>query len=70
MSAVMEETIKRCTVRRESQLVLEAIDEIIYDAGLTSRTCDADEINRAAALRYLQRLDPEASTGVKLYRIA
>lgn len=38
-------------------LALEAIDERIYDAGLTSRSYDADEINRAAALHYLQRLD-------------
>ena len=44
-------------------LALEAIDEPIYDAGLTSRSYDADEINRSAALRYLQRLDAEALLG-------
>ena len=44
-------------------LALEAIDEDIYDAGLTTRSCDADEINRAAALRYLQRLDAEGRSG-------
>lgn len=44
-------------------LALEAIDEDIYDAGLATRSCDADEVNRAAALRYLQRIDADASTG-------
>lgn len=40
-------------------LALEAIDEHIYD-GLTTRSFDADEINRAMAVRYLQRLDAGA----------
>ncbi|MFD0727154.1 hypothetical protein ACFQ0E_16285 [Lysobacter brunescens] len=44
-------------------LALEAIDEDIYDAGLTTRSYDADEINRAAALRYLQRIDSNAPAG-------
>lgn len=44
-------------------LALEAIDEYIYDPGLTTRSFDADEINRAAALRYLQRIDAGAPTG-------
>lgn len=44
-------------------LALEAIDEDIYDPGLTTRSYDADEINRAAALRYLQRIDANAPAG-------
>ncbi len=40
-------------------LALEAIDEDVYDPGLTTRSYDADAINRAAALRYLQRLETE-----------
>lgn len=44
-------------------LALEAIDENIYDPGLTTRSYDADEINRAAALRYLQRIDANAPAG-------
>lgn len=44
-------------------LALEAIDEDIYDAGLTSRSCDADHINRAAARGYLQRIDADKPTG-------
>lgn len=43
-------------------LALEAIDEQIYDAGPTSRSCDADGINRAAALRYLQRIDDDTGS--------
>jgi hypothetical protein len=41
-------------------LALEAIDEHIYDAEMTTRCFDAGEINRAAAQRYLQRLDADA----------
>lgn len=44
-------------------LALEAIDERIYDTDLTTRSFDADGINRTAALRYLQRLDAEAQSG-------
>ncbi len=44
-------------------LALEAIDEDIYDAGLATGSYDADEVNRAAALRYLQRIDADTSTG-------
>lgn len=43
-------------------LALEAIDEDIFDAGLTTRSFDADETNRAAALRYLQRFDKDTSS--------
>ena len=43
-------------------LALEAIDEDIHDTGLTTRSCDAQEINRAAALRYLQRFGDDASS--------
>lgn len=42
-------------------LALEAIDEHIYDAELTTRSFDADKVNRTAALRYLKRLDPVGS---------
>jgi len=44
-------------------LALEAIGEDIYDVGLTSRSYDADAINRAAALRYLQRIDASVPAG-------
>lgn len=44
-------------------LALEAIGEHIYEPGLTTRSFDADEINRAAAVRYLQRVDASAPTG-------
>jgi hypothetical protein len=43
-------------------LALEAIDEGIFDAGLRTRSVDADETNRAAALRYLQRFDDDTSS--------
>jgi hypothetical protein len=43
-------------------LALEAIDERIFDAGLRTRSVDADETNRAAALRYLQRFDDDTSS--------
>ena len=41
------------------EAIYEGIDEDIYDVGLTSRSDDANAINRAAALRYLQRLETE-----------